>query len=597
MAKQNLPNSTTELNLVSEKNHYLYLYDLKPRSAIGNISFTSTTSGETYSTETYLSGYFENQGQEGLLLILKDVLKDYLITADDYNYFVDSVTQVNDSFTEINEIIESNISNVKEQLTRNSYDDYQLWLELYYKGYISQVEAENAKAIIFDGFMDDDNIETNHYDLSSAVPSDTKTKSLYTAPCYVKFTTDETFGSVKNLSFPFKITSTPSGDYFMIRIVGSDAITGAPDDTVELGYYKSDTTGLSSPLLVDFGEVVTLEPNKSYFFKISQYGNISSAYYSLYYNDLNINPTHQLWIDGAQVGNQEIIMSWEKIPSNVEINLIDKFIGTGNYSTLNAPVYVHPISISSWENPSYNDEVQNIMSNNVIDNNATTSYYATLPVAPSTDINSYKYFGQMFDLGSIRRVEEFNISLSESGLGNLYYQLLKIQYSLDGIIWNDVNGDTGAYYITSDATYSFNIGYNIARYIRISDRFYNSDTADTSTFYVYEYKFRTLKNFDSSLLTDTKTLPFTPALVDLYVSVKEMTSAKVNPFVSFDDGVNYTAMVFVYEREDSKFDGYTEKHYQLEGVGTDIKLKFNLTTDTATNLEFVLIKRYGLIIS
>jgi len=96
MAKQNLPNSTTELNLVSEKNHYLYLYDLKPRSAIGNISFTSTTSGETYSTETYLSGYFENQGQEGLLLILKDVLKDYLITADDYNGIYNDIVEVDD---------------------------------------------------------------------------------------------------------------------------------------------------------------------------------------------------------------------------------------------------------------------------------------------------------------------------------------------------------------------------------------------------------------------------------------------------------------------------------------------------------------------
>jgi len=96
MTKQNLPNSTTELNLVSEKNHYLYLYDLKPRSAIGNVSFTSTTSGETYSTETYLSGYFENQGQEGLLLILKDVLKDYLISADDYNGIYNDIVEVDD---------------------------------------------------------------------------------------------------------------------------------------------------------------------------------------------------------------------------------------------------------------------------------------------------------------------------------------------------------------------------------------------------------------------------------------------------------------------------------------------------------------------
>ena len=125
MTKQNLPNeSSTNNNLVSEKNYYLFLYDLKPRSAIGNVSFTSTTSGETYSTETYLSGYYSNQGQEGLLLILKDVLKDYLFAAEDLNDFTTNFNNLSDSVATSIEDIDAKIN----QLYRtNAEQNLQLW--------------------------------------------------------------------------------------------------------------------------------------------------------------------------------------------------------------------------------------------------------------------------------------------------------------------------------------------------------------------------------------------------------------------------------------------------------------------------------------
>jgi hypothetical protein len=48
----------------------------------------------------------------------------------------------------------------RELIAHNAYDDYQLWLELYYKGTISQVEASNAKAIMLDGFLNTSNIES-----------------------------------------------------------------------------------------------------------------------------------------------------------------------------------------------------------------------------------------------------------------------------------------------------------------------------------------------------------------------------------------------------------------------------------------------------
>jgi hypothetical protein len=50
----------------------------------------------------------------------------------------------------------------KGDLERNWYDDFQLWLELYYKGYISQIDASNAKALTFDGFLNTDNVDTSN---------------------------------------------------------------------------------------------------------------------------------------------------------------------------------------------------------------------------------------------------------------------------------------------------------------------------------------------------------------------------------------------------------------------------------------------------
>jgi len=55
-------------------------------------------------------------------------------------------------------------------------------------------------------------------------------------------------------------------------------------------------------------------------------------------------------------------------------------------------------------------------------------------------------------------------------------------------------------------------------------------------------------------------------------------------------------MTYVEERDDSKFEGFKEKLYQLEGTGTEIQFRFDLTTDELGN-EHAFIKRYGVIIS
>lgn len=78
--KQDLPST-----LISERAQYDYLSSLLPRTSTGDVSFTSNTSGQIYSTVSYNSGAYAGQGQEGMLKVLTDVLKDYLVNAADFN--------------------------------------------------------------------------------------------------------------------------------------------------------------------------------------------------------------------------------------------------------------------------------------------------------------------------------------------------------------------------------------------------------------------------------------------------------------------------------------------------------------------------------
>ena len=90
MAKSNLPNdSLTNDNLTAEAIHLTTLYNTKPRSSSGQVSFISSTSGVTYTT---LGSVYDNQGQEGLLQVLQLALNNYLIVAADYNGIIDDIS-------------------------------------------------------------------------------------------------------------------------------------------------------------------------------------------------------------------------------------------------------------------------------------------------------------------------------------------------------------------------------------------------------------------------------------------------------------------------------------------------------------------------
>ena len=95
----NLPNQTptpNPNNLTSEAEKYYQLYISKTRTETGVESFTSDSSGKTYSTEDYSSDVdVYNKGQLGLMnLLYKYVLKTYIVEADLVNSLLTSITNV-----------------------------------------------------------------------------------------------------------------------------------------------------------------------------------------------------------------------------------------------------------------------------------------------------------------------------------------------------------------------------------------------------------------------------------------------------------------------------------------------------------------------
>jgi len=135
MTKYNLPNeSSTTNNYTSEMKQYEYLYLLSPRSSSTNISFTSTTSGITYDTTGTV---YDNQGQEGMLLLLQNALKDYLISADDYNGISTQITEVN-----------NRVTTSENSITNLSVETKDLKNKLYYYQAQSELREEALSRVV-----------------------------------------------------------------------------------------------------------------------------------------------------------------------------------------------------------------------------------------------------------------------------------------------------------------------------------------------------------------------------------------------------------------------------------------------------------------
>ena len=96
----NLPNTTpipNANNLIGEAEKYYELYTKSDRTQTGNVTFTSETSGNYYSTTSYSSDAdVYNKGEQGMMnLLYKYVLQTYIIEASTINELLESITNVN----------------------------------------------------------------------------------------------------------------------------------------------------------------------------------------------------------------------------------------------------------------------------------------------------------------------------------------------------------------------------------------------------------------------------------------------------------------------------------------------------------------------
>jgi len=83
MAKSELPlapNASSGVNMSDERAKYDELGMTFPRSTTGNLSWTSATSGITYAT---IGTDYDGDGQQGLYLLLKDAMADYMLFASE----------------------------------------------------------------------------------------------------------------------------------------------------------------------------------------------------------------------------------------------------------------------------------------------------------------------------------------------------------------------------------------------------------------------------------------------------------------------------------------------------------------------------------
>jgi len=360
MAKLNLPNeSLTDNNLTAEANYLVTLYSTKPRTNSGVASFVSQTSGITYSTETSMDGLYSSQGQEGLLAILQEALKDYQFTAEDYNIINGNITALTVQVENNQTTATTNITQLKEQLARNSYDDYQLWLELYYKGYISQVEAGNAKAIIFDGFMDTANVDT----LNSTVTVDTVNKKVTLKNAdIISLVGDHTFsvlGLSRKVAQTFKMKNTTkiskvyvkvdasgvTNNPFYAEIIAVDTY-GLPYQTTSYGQ-ASASTNIPTLLAFDFSSLnIILDEGTTYAVVVSLPNETNYDQGYIYYSN---NVAYANYLDGQFYYTDDGGTTWNVFGYDMNFKIEFEYTSPSTLVTDAKALPFTPVSLSLYQ--------------------------------------------------------------------------------------------------------------------------------------------------------------------------------------------------------------------------------------------------------
>lgn len=168
---------------------------------------------------------------------------------------------------------ESLANQVQSSLERNVYDDYQLWLELYYKGYISQVEAANAKAIRFDGFLNGSNVNAATTAITNYTSNQVITKGNGTGydDTWNSDIADDNYAGYGN-GQSFKAAGTLTGVKLYIYKIGTpslsvhlyDITTGTPNIVATKSISNSSIGSNYTWVDVTFTTPINLDPTKTY---------------------------------------------------------------------------------------------------------------------------------------------------------------------------------------------------------------------------------------------------------------------------------------------------------------------------------------------
>jgi hypothetical protein len=162
------------------------------------------------------------------------------------------------------------ITILENNLSREIYDSYRTRLELYYSGYISSINVSNFKGMLFDGF-----INTNNINSSSTTAVINTTDKLVVCP---------SSGSTELI--PSSVTLiTNYNDAIVARSV-SNIIDNNTSTTIG-NSYSSGYSGYAI-ITADLGSLKCLQGIKTY-----------GTYTSSGITDISLSPNNSLWLVGS----------------------------------------------------------------------------------------------------------------------------------------------------------------------------------------------------------------------------------------------------------------------------------------------------------
>ena len=307
-------------------------------------------------------------------------------------------------------------------------------------------------------------------------------------------------------------------------------------------------------------------------------------------------------IDGT---TKAIIINGFKSAAEYNIALTDAAVVVGSTFSERVkcvpPAWTKQRSISCVNHPSSGmlgvDSFDWLNPQDAADDNDSTA------ATSSMTVEGYEYGTLLFDLGSIKSIEHFEVILStnteqyevDEFSSEIVYDA---KFSADGTNFYTTNmfNTSTTYRRSASHLLTFNTPTNV-RYMVVQVRT-RQDGPGSSTHYVYEGRGlnRTDLFIPSTLISNVKTLSFSPSKIVGYFSDNIPSGSDVEYYVSTDGGSVWTLGEFVSSIPDVKVVTCIEReiHFNNLPSGTQLAIKAVLTPTTGMSGVTPAISRYGL---